>query len=163
MRICLRVVLSIVVWAGTTAAYAGERVRSEFFPQRHLALAGQWANPHFSGDIDADSRVVAAYSEVELRLFIPPAFTSSPQPVQIFMVIPAQIPGLDGGGGLEMSWTTRGRLLNGTGRPGDRVPIFEGLVSEPVLADFLNLTISIDARRMLGALRIDPFFEIERR
>lgn len=163
MRICLRAVLLVIICADATLALAGERLRSEFFPQRHLALAGQWANPRFSGDIDADSRVVAGYSDVELRLFIPPAFTSPPQQAQIFMVIPAQIPGLDGGGGLEMSWTTRGRFLNGTARPGDRVPIFEGLVSEPVLTDFLNLTISIDARRMLGALRIDPLFEIERR
>ena len=163
MKICWRVVLLIMTCAGATLGSAGERVRSEFFPQRHLALAGQWANPRFSGDIDADSRVVADYSNIELRLFIPPAFTSPPQSAQIYMVVPSQIPGLDGGGGLQVSWTTRGRFLNGTARPGDRVLIFEGVVGEPVLTDFLNLTITIDARRMLGALRFDPLFEIERR
>lgn len=155
--------MAMILCAGTTVGYPGERVRSEFFPQRHLALQGHWANPRFTGDLDADSRIVAAYDNIELRLFIPPGFTSPPEQVQIFMVIPSQIPGLDVGGGLQVSWVTRGRFLNGTARPGDRVRIFEGLVGEPVLADFLNLTITIDARRMLGAVRFDPLFEIERR
>jgi hypothetical protein len=156
-------VLAMVLCAGTTVGYAGQRVRAEFFPQRHLALQGQWANPRFTGDLDADSRLVAAYNDIELRLFIPPAFTSPPQRAQIYMVVPSQIPGLDVGGGLQVSWLARGRFLNGTARPGDRVLIFEGVVSEPVLADFLSLTITIDARRMLGAVRLDPVFEIERR
>lgn len=163
MRAYWSVALAVVLCSGTSIASPAERVRAEFFPQRHLALQARWANPRFTGDIDADSRMVASYNDIELRLFIPPAFTSPPQQVQIFMSVPVQIPGLDIGGGLEISWATRGRFLNGTARPGDRVRIFEGLVGEPVLADFLNLTITIDARRMLGAVRFDPFFEIERR
>jgi len=163
MRVCSRVVLAIFLWVGTSFAQGEERVRSEFFPQRHLVLQGRWANPRFTADLDADSRVVAAYDNIELRLFIPPAFTSPPQQAQIFMLIPAQIPGLDVGGGLEISWVTRGRLLNVTARPGDRVLIFAGVVGEPVLADFLNLVITIDARRMVGTVRLDPLFEIERR
>lgn len=163
MRVCWSIALATILCAGTTVGYPAERVPSEFFPQRHLALQGQWANPRFTGDIDADSQVVTRYNDIELRLFIPPAFTSPPQQVQIFMLMPVQIPGLDVGGGLEMSWVTRGRFLNGTARPGDRVLIFEGVVGEPVLADFLNLTITVDARRMIGAVRLDPLFEIERR
>lgn len=163
MRVHWSVALAIVLCAGTAASYPAERLRSEFFPQHHLLLQGQWANPRFTGDSEADAQVVAVYNDIELRLFIPPAFTSPPQQVQVFMLMPVQIPGLDVGGGLEFSWVTRGRFLNGTARPGDRVLIFEGLVSEPVLADFLNLVITIDARRMLGAVRFDPLFEIERR
>lgn len=163
MRAYWRIALFIILYAGTNVGSPAERVRAEFFPQRHLALQGQWANPRFSGDIDADSGIVASYNDIELRFFIPPAFTSPPQQAQIFMLMPAQIPGLDIGGGLEMSWVTRGRFLNGTARPGDRVLIFEGVVSEPVLADFLNLAITLDARRMVGAVRLDPVFEIERR
>ncbi|MDX1489517.1 MAG: hypothetical protein R3268_15015 [Acidiferrobacterales bacterium] len=163
MRARWSIALVMILCTWTTAGHPGERVRSEFFPQRHLALQGQWANPRFTADLDADSRIVAAYNDIELRLFIPPAFTSPPQQAQIFMLIPAQIPGLDVGGGLEVSWVTRGRLLNVTARPGDRVLIFEGVVGEPVLADFLNLVIMIDARGMVGAVRFDPLFEIERR
>ena len=163
MRAYWTVSLGVVLCLGTTIAYSAERVRAEFFPQRNLVLHGQWANPRFTGDIDADSRVVASYNDIELRLSIPPAFTSPPQQVQVFMSVPVQIPGLDVGGGLEISWVTRGRFFNGTARPGDRVLIFEGLVSEPVLTDFLNLVITIDARRMLGAVRFDPLFEIDRR
>jgi hypothetical protein len=155
--------LFIILYAGTNVGHPAERVRSEFFPQRNLVLQGQWANPRFTGDIDADSRVVASFNDIELRFFLPPAFTSPPQQAQIFMLMPVQIPGLDVGGGLEFTWVTRGRLLNGTARPGDRVLIFEGVVGEPVLADFLNLTITIDARRMVGPVRLDPLFEIERR
>lgn len=158
-----RIALFIILYAGTNVSHPAERVRSEFFPQRHLTLQGQWANPRFTGDIDADSRVVASFNDIELRFFLPPAFTSPPQQAQIFMLMPVQIPGLDVGGGLEFTWVTRGRLLNGTARPGDRVLIFEGVVGEPVLADFLNLTITIDARRMVGPVRLDPLFEIERR
>ncbi len=106
---------------------------------------------------------MAAYQDIELRLFIPPTFSSPPQQAQIYIVVPSQIPGLDVGGGLQLSWVARGRFLNGIARPGDRVLIFDGTVSEPVLADFLSLTITIDARMMVGAVRLDPVFEIERR
>lgn len=163
MRVGLRIVLATVLCAWTTAGYAGQRVRAEFFPQRHLELQGHWANPRFTGDLDADSRIVAAYDNIELRLFIPPSFTSPPQQAQIYLILPSQIPGLDVGGGMQVSWVTRGRFLNGTARPGDRVRIFDGVVGEPMLADFLNLTITIDARRMPGAVRFDALFEIERR
>ena len=118
MRAYWTVTLAVVVCLGTAIAYPAERVRSEFFPQRNLALQGQWANPRFTGDIDADSRVVASYNDIELRLFIPPVFTSPPQQVRIFMLMPVQIPGLDVGGGLEISWVTRGRFLSGAARPG---------------------------------------------
>jgi hypothetical protein len=111
MRAYWRIALFIILYAGMDVSYPAERVRSEFFPQRNLVLQGQWANPRFTGDIDADSRVVASYNDIELRFFIPPAFTTPPRQAQIFMLMPAQIPGLDVGGGLEISWITRGRLL----------------------------------------------------
>ena len=163
MRIYFGILLAVTCLAGSLTGYAGERVRSEFFPQRHLALQGRWAHARLTGDVNADNRIVGEFSEVELRLFIPTKFTSPPHRVQIFLIIASQFAGLEGGGGLERSWITRGRLLNGKARPGDRVLIFEGVVDAPVLSDFLSATFQIDARKMVGALRFDPAFEIEQR
>ncbi len=158
-RLTIVAILGMLATAG--AAAAGERLVAEFFPQRHIDLQGAWELPRFTGDPEIDSRMVARVRELELRLFIPPAFTSPPKQVSISLVLPAQIPGMRGTGGFEMSWTTRGRFREGSVRPGERALLFQGLADAPVLVDFMSFTYVIDAREMVGTLRVEPVYEIE--
>lgn len=153
--------VTVAVVTGASTAFAGERLVAEFFPQRHIDLQGAWEMPRFTGDPEIDSRMVARIREQELRLFIPPAFTSPPKQVSIFLVLPAQIPGMHSTGGFEMSWTTRGRFREGTVHPGERALLFQGLVDASVLAEFVGFTYVIDAREMIGTLRVEPVYEIE--
>ncbi len=153
--------MTVAVVTGASTAFAGERLVAEFFPQRHIDLQGAWELSRFTGDLEIDNRMVARVRELELRLFIPPAFITPPKPVSIFLVLPVQVPGMRGTGGFEMSWTTRGRFREGTVHPGERALLFEGLADAPVLVDFVSFTYVIDAREMIGTLRVEPVYEIE--
>ena len=155
--------LALTTFLGAAAVTAGERLVALYFPQRHFALPGKWVNPRFTGAIDSDSRVIAELRDVELRLLIPPRFTSPPQEVSIFLLLPARIQGLRATGGLTLTWTARGRFNAGTVRPGESSLLFEGVVDSPELRDFINFTFVIDAREMLKAIRLEPIYEIELR
>ena len=163
MNFCTRALFTSIAMCATFGVLAGERLAAVYFPQRHFALSGDWADPRFSGDLNRDSRVVAEMRDVQLILPIPPRFTSPPQQVSIFLALPAQVQGLRGGGGLELTWTTRGVFKAGTVRPGERAVLFQGLADVPELSDFMNFTFTIDAREMLQALRVEPIYEIELR
>lgn len=163
MKSWVTVILGSTLCLGAFAVFAGERLAPVYFPQRHFTLTGEWSNPRFTGDVNSDSRVRAEMRDVQLILPIPTRFTSPPQQVSIFLILPAQIQGLRGGGGLELTWTTRGVFKAGTVRPGERAVLFQGLADAPELTDFMNFTFLIDAREMLQALRVEPIYEIELR
>ena len=84
------VVLALYLTA-SVAVSAGERLRSEYFPERHLSLQGRWQVPSITGDSEVDSRMTATVRNVTLRLFIPPAFTTPPKPVRIYLNLPASV------------------------------------------------------------------------
>ncbi|MFQ5994585.1 MAG: hypothetical protein ACE5K1_05780 [Acidiferrobacterales bacterium] len=163
MRASARIALAVIFMTAASVGGAGERLRFEFFPQRHIALQGDWEKRRFTGNTAADSRVVAGFNDVELRLLIPRRFTSPPQEVNIHLVVASRVPGLRGTGGLEVSWVTRGRFLAGTAHPGGRVLFFQGVVDSDVLSDFISFTFAVDARELMSSLRFDPVFEIELR
>lgn len=163
MKFWTRALFASIVVSATTGVFGGERLAAVYFPQRHFTLSGDWVKPRFSGDLNSDSQVVAEMRDVQLILPIPPRFTSPPQQISIFLVLPAQVQGLRGGGGLELTWTTRGIFKAGTVRPGERAVLFQGLADAPELTDFMNFTFIIDAREMLQALRVEPTYEIELR
>ncbi len=157
------ILLAAIALTTVPVTTAGERLEAIFFPERHPTLQGDWARPRFSGDPEANSRVHArSAGELELQLLIPERFRQPPQPVRIFLIVPAQPPGLRGPGGFEVSWTTRGRFLAGTARPGNRVLLFQGIADAPVLRDFVTFSFTLDARDLLGPLRFEPEYEIER-
>ena len=154
------VVLALCLTA-SVAVSAGERLRFEYFPERHLSLQGRWQVPSITGDSEVDSRMTATVRNVTLRLFIPPAFTTPPKPVRIYLNLPASVSGLRGASGLILSWQTRGLFLSGSAQPGVRVLLFEGVVDSPILSDILDMVFKVDARDLLGPLNIEIVYEIE--
>jgi hypothetical protein len=163
MKSWVAVMLGSTLALGAFMVSGGERLAPVYFPQRHFALTGEWSNPRFTGDVDSDSRVIAEMRDVQLILPIPARFTSPPQQISIFLILPSQVQGLRGGGGLVLTWTTRGVFEAGSVRPGERAVLFQGLAGSPELTDFMNFTFAIDAREMSQALRVEPIYEIELR
>ena len=144
-------------------SWAGERLQTEFFPQRHHYLKGKWKTRHITRGGTQDGLITARLRDIELRLQIPATYTVPPQAVSIYLVLPTQIPGMRGAAGFEVSWKTRKIFWAGTARPGDRVLLYQGTVSSAVLSDFVSFKLTIDSAEMIGAIDFEPSYEIERR
>lgn len=87
------------------------------------------------------------------------------QQARIYYVIPATIPGLLSPAGLRVEWRGNGLFNEGSGRPGDSIPVWTGTIEEAWMREGLDLTMQVD----LKALRLPPgtnfgfesYFEIE--
>jgi len=83
---------------------------------------------------------------------------------RIHHVIPI-FPGLQSPAGVRLEWRGSGRFAHGSGRPGDRVLVWAGVVREPWIDEALELSLTLgpDAVRLPAgtALRLETYFEIE--
>ena len=75
---------------------------------------------------------------------------------RIYLVLPAQQPGA-----ISAVWTTHGRLLPGQVLAGGRTLIYAGPITTPFLEDVVQLTITVDGRRMLGTYPVNFHFEMD--
>jgi len=75
---------------------------------------------------------------------------------RIYMVLPAQQPGA-----LQAAWTTQGRLLPGQLLPGTRALVYSGPITTPFIEDVVQLTVTVDGRRMLASYPVNFRFEID--
>jgi len=75
---------------------------------------------------------------------------------RIYLVLPAQQPG-----GMSASWTTQGRLLPGQVNSGGRTLVYAGPITTPFIEDTVQLTITVDGRRMLQTYPVNFRFEID--
>jgi hypothetical protein len=75
---------------------------------------------------------------------------------RIYMVLPAQQPGA-----MNAAWTTQGRLLPGQLTPGSRTLVYAGPITTPFMEDVVQLTITVDGRRMLQAYPVNFRFEMD--
>src|SRR5450432_1445372 len=62
---------------------------------------------------------------------------------KVYLALPAQAPGA-----MSVTWTTQGRLLPGRVVSGGRTLVYSGPISTPFIEDMVQLTISVDGRRM---------------
>jgi hypothetical protein len=58
-------------------------------------------------------------------------------------------------------WTTQGRLLPGEISPGDRVLVYRGRITSPVLEETLTLRIEADGNRLSRVQHLNFHFEID--
>lgn len=68
--------------------------------------------------------------------------------VRISYVVPAMVPGLRSPQALRVEWRGQPPLASGSGRPGDRVPVWTGRVSEPWTQVALDLTAWVELREL---------------
>ena len=75
---------------------------------------------------------------------------------KIYLALPAQAPGA-----LAASWTTQGRLLPGRVAAGSRTLVYSGPITTPFIEEMVQLTITVDGRRMLQLYHINFRFEMD--
>jgi hypothetical protein len=75
---------------------------------------------------------------------------------KIYLALPAQAPGA-----MSVTWTTQGRLLPGRVVSGSRTLVYAGPISTPFIEDMVQLTISVDGRRMQQLYHINFSFEMD--
>ncbi len=75
---------------------------------------------------------------------------------KIYLALPAQAPGA-----MSVTWTTHGRLLPGRVVSGGRTLVYAGPISTPFIEDMVELTISVDGRRMQQLYHINFRFEMD--
>lgn len=106
--------------------------------------------------------VVLPFGRIEYRLATAPHVGRR---ARIFYVIPPAIVGLRSPAGLQVQWRAGGVFASGTGRPGDRVQVWTGVVQAPWMNETFDLTLRIDPRELRlpsgTALSFESIFEIE--
>jgi hypothetical protein len=75
---------------------------------------------------------------------------------RIYLVLPAQQPGA-----MTAAWTTQGRLLPGQVTSGSRTLVYAGPITGPFLEDLVQLTVTVDGRRMLQSYQVNFRFEMD--
>jgi hypothetical protein len=75
---------------------------------------------------------------------------------RIYLALPAQQPGA-----LTASWTTQGRLMAGHVATGERTLVYAGPITTPFLEDMVQLTLSVDGRRLIQGYPINFHFEMD--
>lgn len=109
-----------------------------------------------------DPLVTVKFGRVEYRLATA-RFVG--RQARIYYVIPKLIVGLRSTSGLTVEWRGGTVFANGSGRPGDRVMVWSGLIRDKSIADALELNMHLD----LNELRVqrgtqfgfESYFEIE--
>jgi hypothetical protein len=76
---------------------------------------------------------------------------------RIYLVLPAQSPG-----DLLATWTTQGRLLSGSLRPGGRTLVYSGRLTAPFIEDQLQLSLAVNASRLQQLTHLNFHFEIDK-
>lgn len=113
-------------------------------------LRMRWDVP--SGRHDASSTVSGEVA-VQVRLDVAPW---QGRQARIFMTLPPQA-----GTRVDVQWTTRGVLLPGALRDGERALVFAGPLRAPRLEDVQQLTIRADGARLVRPEQLHFAFEIE--
>lgn len=75
---------------------------------------------------------------------------------RIYMILPGQPEGA-----ITATWNTRGRLMPGVLRAGERTLVYEGLVQDDMIEDTLRLNIRADERTLPRDQQLAFAFEID--
>jgi hypothetical protein len=155
MRITSLVLLAI---AAGTAFAAPVRLDDSASTRNRVDVRPRW---QFQGEGLGPERINAMVAEVpnlEVRLntarFVGRAG-------RIYLVVPDFVSGLRVPTGMRVEWRTRGTLHPGSALPGTRSLVYDGSVTRPMMADYLDFTLFLDARFIDRGLRFEPYFEIE--
>jgi hypothetical protein len=75
---------------------------------------------------------------------------------RIYLALPVQSPGA-----MSASWSTQGRLLPGRVVAGSRTLVYSGPITTPFFEDNVQLTITVDGRRMQQLYHVNFRFEMD--
>jgi hypothetical protein len=99
------------------------------------------------------SNLMVGMLELRIRLNVSPWLKHAGR---IYLVLPAQQPGA-----MTASWTTHGRLLPGQLAAGSRALVYAGPITAPFIEDVVQLTLTVDGRRMDQVYPVNFRFEMD--
>ena len=129
-------------------------------PQQQFDIDLVWKQHNNTENLDERelNALIARAHHVEVRLNTAPYVG---QRGRIFIALPLNIRGTGDASALRMSWTTNGLFASGSLTAGNRVKLFEGEITDPVMTDIFEITFEIDARQVYNNLRFEPVYDIE--
>ena len=151
-RPALAAALALVLWAAAAGPAAAATYRVDdaaSLPSETTALL-RWRSvaPSRARDDLLEGAVA-----VVVRLNLAPWLGRN---ARLYIVLPEQGTALT-----RASWSTQGRLLAGEISPGQRVLVYQGPISNPVLEETLTIQLDADGNRMSGTQRLKFHFEID--
>ena len=99
------------------------------------------------------SNLMVGTTTLRVRLNVAPWWRRSGR---IYLNLPVQMPGP-----ITASWIAQGRFLPGAVRSGNRMLLYAGPISTPVLEDVLKLQFSVDGTLIRRAFPVTFHFEME--
>jgi hypothetical protein len=116
----------------------------------NAALALRWQQPEPRGLVNNQ---MTGTLQLRVRLNVSPWLRHTGR---IYLVLPAQQPGA-----MSASWSTQGRLLPGQVAAGGRTLVYVGPITTPFLEDVVQLTVTVDGKRMLQSYQVNFRFEMD--
>lgn len=153
---CWLLLAAVITWLPAH----GERLDDSLSTQQQFDLELVWKQQHNTENLDTRelNALTAQARHIEIRLNTAPYVG---QRGRIFITLPLNIRGTADSSALRMSWTTNGLFTNGSLTAGNRVKLFEGDITEPVMTDIFDIIFEIDARQVYNNLRFEPVYDIE--
>jgi hypothetical protein len=140
-----------IIWLAAVPAQARTTVidDSATLPY-NAALALHWQQLEPRGHVN---HLMVGTLQLRVRLNVAPWLRRTGR---IYLVLPAQQPG-----GMTASWSTHGRLLPGRLTAGSRTLVYAGLITTPFIEDVVQLTLTVDGRRMAQTYPVNFRFEMD--
>lgn len=156
MKRCWLLLAVVMIWLPAH----GERLDDSLSTQQQFDLDLVWKQRGNTKNLDTRelNALTAQARHVEIRLNTAPYVG---QRGRIFIALPLNIRGSVDSSALRMSWTTNGLFSSGSLTAGNRVKLFEGEITEPVMTDVFDIIFEIDARQVYNNLRFEPVYDIE--
>lgn len=153
-------------WAGVLAllvAFATQaappiRLDDSLSPRQRVEIVPRWVTESGRLSDEQLNALVAEVRQFEVRLNTAPYVGKQ---AEIYLRLPVAIIGLQSPAGLRLEWRTRGFFAPGSVRPGDRLLLFRGRISQPVMGDTFDFVLQFDGRYIQRGLQFDPIYEIE--
>jgi hypothetical protein len=140
-----------IIWLTSAAAYAKTTVIDDSGTLPYdTAVAMRWQQQQPRG---AAANLMVGTLQVRVRLNVSAWLRHTGH---IYLVLPAQQPGA-----MTAAWTTQGRLLPGQVAAGGRTLVYAGPITAPFMEDVVQLTVTVDGRRMLQSYEVNFRFEMD--
>jgi len=101
----------------------------------------------------AADNVMVGTMTVRVRINVSP---SPKRSRRIYLTLPAQPPGR-----IDLTWTTQGRLLPGQLASGNRVLVYAGPITAPVIEDTVTFKFSVAGTLLGRAVQVSYHFEMD--
>ena len=164
---CNQVVFALVACMASVFANAAVRLDDSASPRAFVQappMVSEFGYPlnQYRPGAPAPQRGIVDFPHIEYRLTTAPFMGRNSR---IYFVIPQLIAGLRSPQGLVVSWRSEGRFSAGSGRPGDKVLVWSGVVREAVMSEVLTLRAEYTLSELLPesakGISVEYYFEIE--